>query len=497
MVYDEEALRCPECKNHFESPRILPCMESICLKCISNLDDFQCPFCCEIHAVPKNGFPINKSLLKVLNSLEEEIALNKTDVEKYRTCVKNTEELVNHFECDIEKAKGEIIQYCEGVKTKIVNTIDQQVFFLNDIRDELVDEVHLYEKDCLKTLEQNSQELNTFKTYANNCRVLVEDSKKAESKKNLSKLIKTQWKLNSQKKKYRNFLFKNVDLIFRELKVQRFPSIVKRSWNNIDLDNFKHFNLGQNLSRESLDQDIKVNQLENRKFVFNYSNDTTSDHLLEIRDLYEFEAFNKRFTDYLETSNTFMLVKVYKNYIIYHKHSLKEKKLTIFDENLEITQTIEVKLQFKDIVATDSKIFCLRKNLNSINVYDWNLNKLMIIKQNSILYHFTSRIIGMFASDLYLFFLEIESVKIISKDGELVNTFVLEDNLEIICFFDDCFFAKNKLTNSINVIDFNGLKINDLKLKNFPHSDFQFFLDADKNFSCYDLLSFKLYVNDL
>lgn len=496
MVNNEEALRCPKCKNRFESPRILPCMESICIKCISNIDTFKCSFCYEIHTVPINGFPVNKSLLKVLNSIDDGQILDKNDIEKYRTQVKTTEELVNYFEYDIENAKDEIKKYCEGYKTKIVNTVDQQVFYLNDIRDELVDEVYLYEKDCIKTLEQNSQELNTFKTYAYDCRVLIDDLKKAESKKNLSKVIKTHWKLNSQKKKFRNFLFKNVDLIFKELNVQRYPAIIKRSWDEIDLNNFKHFNIGQNISRESLDQDIKLNQLESKKFVFNYLNDSTCDYILEIRDFYHFEAFSKHFTDYLETSNTSILVKVYKNRIIYHKYSSIEKELSIFDENLEIIKNIETKIQFKDIVGTDLKIFCLKKNLNSINVYDWNLNKLMVIRQNSVFYNFTPKLTKMFATDEYLFFLEIEYLKIITKDGELVNTISLEDNLQIICFFDDCFYAKNKQTNSIDVIDFNGLTINNLVLKNFPHSDFQFFLDSDKNFSCYDLLSFKLYVSD-
>ncbi|RNA20225.1 tripartite motif-containing 45-like [Brachionus plicatilis] len=498
MLHNEDSLSCPRCKDRFESPRILPCMESICVKCIDSNDKFECPFCYQVHSVPPGGFPINKSLLKVLSSVGEHKIFDRYELEKYRSHLKNAEELVNYLDCDMEKAKAEILQYCENIKTQILDTIDQQVYYLNDIRDELVDEVYLFQKDCIKTLEQNGEELNTFKKFSQDCQALIqsEDFKKAESKEKIARVKNTEWKLGTQKKKYKNFLFKNVNLIYKELKIQQIPALVKRSCQEIDLTNFQHFNLSQHLSGDSLDQEIQVNQLENKVFVFNYINDATCDHMFEVRNLHQFEAFSKNFVDYLESSNTFTLVKIYKNHILYHKHSSFQKELTIFDQNLDIIQNVETKNQFKDLVATDSKIFCLKKNLLSITVYDWNLNKLMIIKQNSSLYPFSSKIEGLFENEEYLFFKEADCFNMITKEGELVKKIPLENNLEIVCFKNDCFYAKNKHTNSINALDFNGMVISSLQLKNFPHFDFDFFLDHDNNFSCFDLCSLKLYIQD-
>lgn len=498
MLNNEDALICPSCKNRFESPRILPCMESICNKCIDSSDDFECPLCLAVHPVPEDGFPINKSLIRVLNLLDENKILNQNELQKYRTHLKSAEKLINYLDCDMEKAKAEIKQYCESIKSKIVDTIDQQVYYLNDIRDELVDEVYLYEKECLKTVEKNGKDLDYFKKCAHDCQVLIqsEDLKKTESSGKISRIRNIEWKLATHKKKYKNFLFKNVKLIYNELKIEQNPRVVKRSLDELNLKNFKQFNLGQNLSRESLEQDIQVNQLENKKFLFNYLDDTTSDYVLEVRNFHQFEPFSKRFTDFLETPNTDILVKVFKNRIIYHKHSGFQKHLTIFDQDLEIINDSKIKFHFKDLVATESKIFCLKSNLESIIIYDWNLNKLMVVKQNSDLYKFTPRLLNLFANEEFLFFRESDCINMMTEDGQFIKKIPVEADLEIVCFFNDCFFVKNNLACSISVIDFNGSTITDLKLKNFTHTNFKFFLDKDQNFSCYDLFSLKLYLQN-
>ena len=69
-------LNCSICEEIYEDPKILPCGETICQKCIpkmiekynlTNVSHLKCSFCKKIHEIPKSGFPSNKIVVSLIN----------------------------------------------------------------------------------------------------------------------------------------------------------------------------------------------------------------------------------------------------------------------------------------------------------------------------------------------------------------------------------------------------------------------------------------------
>jgi hypothetical protein len=79
MFYRQEEvdqnLSCGICSGIYEDPRLLPCSESACFRCIQTViesnpqKEFDCKFCHKKHTSPgKEGFPLNGALIKFLKA---------------------------------------------------------------------------------------------------------------------------------------------------------------------------------------------------------------------------------------------------------------------------------------------------------------------------------------------------------------------------------------------------------------------------------------------
>jgi hypothetical protein len=81
MFYKKEvvndAITCQLCSNAYTDPRILPCGETACNDCIEHLadtqNDFTCVFCQQKHSLPKEGFLVNRILLKLIKAKAEAV----------------------------------------------------------------------------------------------------------------------------------------------------------------------------------------------------------------------------------------------------------------------------------------------------------------------------------------------------------------------------------------------------------------------------------------
>ena len=65
LIY--ESLKCINCKQRLDEPRLLPCGETICSRCLSLINltehNFICFVCTKEHVMPVNGLPVNKLAL--------------------------------------------------------------------------------------------------------------------------------------------------------------------------------------------------------------------------------------------------------------------------------------------------------------------------------------------------------------------------------------------------------------------------------------------------
>jgi hypothetical protein len=110
----DEELKCPSCSQKYQSPRLLPCGDSICFGCVEFIKDqnskdlYKCPVCEKIHAVQAENLPTNKILEKLLRKKANEVYRNK-DVEELKeklTILKlKTEKLENQFRHPHETVK--------------------------------------------------------------------------------------------------------------------------------------------------------------------------------------------------------------------------------------------------------------------------------------------------------------------------------------------------------------------------------------------------------
>lgn len=76
MFYDKDNvdthLKCENCKKRYDLPKVLTCGEVICEACLNNLknvcdaNQIKCPYCNDVHTIPKNGFPMQKVILSLL-----------------------------------------------------------------------------------------------------------------------------------------------------------------------------------------------------------------------------------------------------------------------------------------------------------------------------------------------------------------------------------------------------------------------------------------------
>jgi hypothetical protein len=161
-----EYLKCQICNNKLKDPKLLPCGESICERCIP-VETFdskkQCILCHEEHIIPVSGLPSNKSLERILE---------KTPVELYRGRYhKELKEKSNKFKKEIDQIKEIIEQPKELVKNNC-NLLREQVKMsyecaeakLAKAAEKLIKQINDYETDCLERCEENKEFIISSKT---------------------------------------------------------------------------------------------------------------------------------------------------------------------------------------------------------------------------------------------------------------------------------------------------------------------------------------------
>lgn len=81
MFYEVDTLtselNCSKCQVRLYEPKTLPCGDTICSDCVSNIhvdsNNYECPICKEVHVMPGKGLALNKKLSGIL-------ALSPTEV---------------------------------------------------------------------------------------------------------------------------------------------------------------------------------------------------------------------------------------------------------------------------------------------------------------------------------------------------------------------------------------------------------------------------------
>ncbi|CAF0932755.1 unnamed protein product [Brachionus calyciflorus] len=160
-MFDIELLTCPSCNKIYNSPRFLPCGETICTNCIEQGNSFKCKFCESDHCKPETEFPINKRIQNKLDSLWKTVS-NDDNLKKLNDSLEEIKNEFEHFQTSLQQSETKIIDYCRSIVNKIDLKAEEKIREINEIRDRMIKRVLNYEQKCLTNLKTHLTEINDF-----------------------------------------------------------------------------------------------------------------------------------------------------------------------------------------------------------------------------------------------------------------------------------------------------------------------------------------------
>jgi hypothetical protein len=154
MFYKKEevdsALMCLICSEIFQDndPRMLPCGESACHRCIHDAIDvdnncFKCCFCNEKHKPASGkGFPPNRAILRLFEAKADQVYRN-SNVERLLLKLAEVKKESDQFKADISNGTDQIKEHCLQLRN--------QVHLQTDI---LLEEVHQFNENMISEIDK-------------------------------------------------------------------------------------------------------------------------------------------------------------------------------------------------------------------------------------------------------------------------------------------------------------------------------------------------------
>ena len=96
-------LICPNCKQFYSDPKVLPCGKTICNNCINRhlmksikqpSAEFVCILCSKAHKVPEGGFPTSEFILDLIKEQPQEVYRGKA-VDKLKSHLREMKTLID------------------------------------------------------------------------------------------------------------------------------------------------------------------------------------------------------------------------------------------------------------------------------------------------------------------------------------------------------------------------------------------------------------------
>lgn len=157
----DSLLECPICNQKFDDPRLIPCGECICNRCLEDklvrdLSGFNCEFCNEFHKVPVTGFTPVKFLQKLKEKKSYEVYRSET-VENFKNNLKQIQRNIEELEISFNTNEDKVTDYCDFLRYDIELATESLMQELTKYRDCFMQTVDNYEKECLKNIEEGEE----------------------------------------------------------------------------------------------------------------------------------------------------------------------------------------------------------------------------------------------------------------------------------------------------------------------------------------------------
>lgn len=171
IVYEESQLEkllyCSKCRDRFDEPRILPCGNLICQRCIQDiqnlvgiLDDseFHCQICSHFHDFPKiKSFPLCQQVVEFLSIEPKQTPHNYVYI-----TLKSIEDKLNQLDKD-EVDSHEINDYLLKLQAHVIKITNETIDKITTLKSSILSDLNTYQS---KYLELNKQ-LDKFNSGSN------------------------------------------------------------------------------------------------------------------------------------------------------------------------------------------------------------------------------------------------------------------------------------------------------------------------------------------
>jgi hypothetical protein len=167
MFYKKEDVNdvmiCFVCLQTYTDPRILPCGETACSNCIqqsTNLhNEFSCACCSKKHTpVDEQGFPANRSLLKLLNKKAENVTRHpradelRAKLEEMKAKCEDFKLNMEIDECDVK-----ISEHCVLLMNEVDLATEMFIERVHGLNESLAGEIKTYEQGSIETFKNEKE----------------------------------------------------------------------------------------------------------------------------------------------------------------------------------------------------------------------------------------------------------------------------------------------------------------------------------------------------
>ena len=161
MLYEVEEinrfLSCPRCKKRFVEPKMLPCGETICEYCATEMLTerrgkvdltFSCEICGSYHEIPKNGLPTSKIVLRLTEIKPSKISRGKL-VDSLEANLRDIQLQIEELNYEVNHGDEKIISHCNNLKNDLKRSVQEKIKEINAINNDLMKQIDNYQRDCL------------------------------------------------------------------------------------------------------------------------------------------------------------------------------------------------------------------------------------------------------------------------------------------------------------------------------------------------------------
>ncbi|CAF0795883.1 unnamed protein product [Brachionus calyciflorus] len=494
MMLSEDSLLCVRCNKKFNDPRVLPCGESLCSNYLSDLKEmYDCPFCKEIHTVPKNGFPSNKSLLKAVKSSYESqnAKLKFVNFKKHLDMIDSFDSMKKV----VDTPDLVITDYCSAMIGDIDLIFEIKYKEISLIREGLIKKVKDYEAQCLQNLVKNKLEIeeNGIKIFN-----LIEEMRKtgitiltANDNDYLNEVFNFEIIVSKIRLEGDKFFMKILDDKFLKylFEIDYLRSIIDlgeikiADYKLLKPDNFKKKQIPFAKVNK---KNFKILKFNSDSFLFSYY--SYKDISLELFN--NGEKLKKIIIENEETST--YIVKSNMEYIFLNI----ERKFYKYDMSLNLILCKDIQDFMTDFSVSDTRLIALNSAFY-FSLYDIsNLKFLFTIQIDNFdaFFDVSGRVKQVHFNERYCFFQHLDSLSIImSHNGKRLKTIHFPKNYDIIHINGYCVItAVNKEKTKICYFDLEGNVVFDKVLKGFS-KNIEVFVEENDYITIFDKDTFIIY----